>query len=66
MFSLPRKLEGCEVAAASMVDESGTTWVHVYLVWPSVAVHVTVSRQGQIEECNWAWDSLITIKAVVA
>jgi hypothetical protein len=33
-FDLPRKLEGCEAAAATMVDEQGTSWVHVYLVWP--------------------------------
>src|SRR6266567_3761585 len=60
-FDLPRKLEGCEAAAATMVDEQGISWVHVYLVWPWVAVHVTVSRKGQLDECHWAWDSLASI-----
>jgi hypothetical protein len=64
-FDLPRKLEGCEAAAATMVDEQGTSWVHVYLVWPWVAVHVTVSRKGQLEECHWVWDSLASIRPVV-
>jgi hypothetical protein len=64
-FNLPRQIEGCEAAAAAMVDENGTAWVHVYLVWPWVAVHVTVSGKSQIEECHWAWDSLATIKPVV-
>jgi hypothetical protein len=64
-FDLPQKVEGCEAAAAEMVDADGTSWVHVYLVWPWLAVHVTVSRKGQIEQCHWAWDSLASIKPVV-
>jgi hypothetical protein len=64
-FDLPRKLEGCEAAAATMVDEHGTSWVHVYMVWPWVALHVTVSRKGELQDCHWAWDSLASIRPVV-
>ena len=60
-FELPGKPEGCEFAAATMVDDQGTSYVQVYLVWPSFAVHATVSRQGQLEFCQWVWDSLASI-----
>ena len=32
--------------------------MHIYLVWEWVAVHATVSRQGDPLECDWAWNAL--------
>jgi hypothetical protein len=63
-FDLPRELDGCEAAAALTVDDHGTTWVHAYLVWPWLAVHVTVSRQGDLSLCEWAWEALSSIRPV--
>jgi hypothetical protein len=64
-FSLGREVQGCETAAASMVDDRGTKWVHVYLVWPWLTVHVTLSRQGDLSACEWAWEALTSIHPVV-
>jgi hypothetical protein len=64
-FNLPRKIHGCEAVAASTVDDRGTAWVHVYLVWPWLSVHVTVSRQGDLSGCEWAWEAISGIHAVV-
>jgi hypothetical protein len=65
-FTLPREVQGCEAAAASMVDGQGTTWVHAYLVWPWLTVHATVSRQGDLSSpCEWAWEAISSIRPVV-
>jgi hypothetical protein len=64
-FDLPRVVDGCEAAAASTVDDHGTTWVHAYLVWPWLTVHATVSRQGDLSACEWAWEALSNINPVV-
>src|SRR5882762_4047028 len=64
-LKLPRKVEGCEAVAASTVDNHGTVWVHAYLVWPWLDVHVTVSRQRASSECDWAWESISSIRPVV-
>jgi len=64
-FSLPRQIEGCEIAAARTSDDQGLTWVHVYLVWEWLAVHVTVSGQGELSKYDWAWDALLSIRPVV-
>jgi hypothetical protein len=61
-FDLPRKPEGCEAAAATMVNDQGSCWVHAYFVWPSLEIHATVSRQGPLEGCEWAWDTLASIR----
>ena len=58
-------IEGCDVAGASTKDDEGTSWVHVYLVWEWVAVHATVSRQGEVSECDWAWNALSSIRPVI-
>lgn len=63
-FDLPRKPTGCDVAAAAMADEEAS-WVHIYLVWPWVAVYVTVSSEASHERCSWVWDSLASIRTVV-
>lgn len=64
-FKLRREIEGCETAAASMTDDQGTSWAHVYLVWEWLAVHATVSRQGELLACDWAWDALFSIRPVL-
>jgi hypothetical protein len=61
-FDLPRKPEGCETAAASMVNDQGNWWVHAYFVWPSLAIHATISRQAPLESCEWVLNSLASIK----
>jgi hypothetical protein len=61
-FDLPRKPKGCETAAATMVTDEGLWLVHAYFVWPSLAIHATVSRQGPLEGCEWAFDSLASIR----
>jgi hypothetical protein len=63
--SLPSTIEGCDVAAASTKDAEGTSWVHVYLVWDWLAVYATVSRKGDPSTCDWAWNTLFSIKPVV-
>jgi hypothetical protein len=63
--SLPRTIEGCDIAAASTRDGHGTSWVHVYLVWDWLAVHATVSHKGQVFTCDWAWSALFSIRPVV-
>jgi hypothetical protein len=64
-FNLPREIRGCEAVAASTVDENGTVWVHAYLVWPWLTIHVTVSRQGDASDCEWAWKAVSSIYPVV-
>jgi hypothetical protein len=59
------KIEGCDVAAASTKDDEGTSWVHIYLVWEWVAVHATVSRKGEVSQCDWAWNALNSIRPVI-
>jgi|SRR5450631_3622000 hypothetical protein len=63
-FELPGKPQGCEFAAATMVSDQGTSFVQVYLVWPSFVVHATVSLQRQLEVCEWVWESLASVRAV--
>jgi hypothetical protein len=63
--SLGRVIEGCDIAAASTKDSQDTSWVHVYLVWEWLAVHATVSNRGQLSMCNWAWNSLFSIRPVI-
>jgi hypothetical protein len=58
-------IEGCDVAAASMKDEKGVSWVHVYLVWDWLAVHATVSAKGKVSQCDWAWKAVRSIRPVV-
>jgi hypothetical protein len=63
---LPRTIEGCDMAAASKKDDKGASWVHVYLVWDWLAVHATVSHQGDSSSnCDWAWDALFSIRLMV-
>ena len=64
-FNLLQEIRGCEAVAASTVDEHGTVWVHAYLVWPWLTVHVTVSRQSDSSDCEWAWKAVSTIRPVV-
>jgi hypothetical protein len=64
-FRLPQEIRGCEAAAASTVDDQGTTWVHAYFVWPWLTVHATVSRKGNLSACEWAWEALSSIQPVV-
>jgi hypothetical protein len=64
-FDLPRAVVGCETAAARTIDEKGTAWVHAYLVWPWISIHVTVSRQGSLSACEWAWDAVASIRPVL-
>jgi hypothetical protein len=64
-FTLPCEIRHCETAAALTTDETGTAWVHVYLVWPWVAVYVTVSRAGDPSVCDWAWNAVSSIQPVL-
>jgi hypothetical protein len=64
-YNLPREIAGCETAAASRTDDQGTSWIHIYLVWEWLAVHATVSRQGDPLECDWAWNALASIRPVL-
>jgi len=64
-FTLPVRVEGCEAAAASTTDNQGTICVHVYLVWPWLTIHVTVSRQGDISACDWVWSAVSSIRPVL-
>jgi hypothetical protein len=63
--SLARTIDGCDIAAASTKDGQDTSWVHVYLVWDWLAVHATVSHKSQLSTCDWAWNSLFSIRPVV-
>ena len=65
IVNLQRTIEGCDIAAASNKDDKGTSWVHIYLVWDWLAVHVTVSRKDDSWKCDWAWDALFSIRPVV-
>jgi hypothetical protein len=65
IVNLTRSIEKCDAAAASTQDAQGTSWVHVYLVWDWLAVHVTVSRKGDPNTCSWAWDSVFSILPTV-
>src|ERR1700724_1228408 len=53
-----REIHGCEAAAASRVADHGTTWIPAYLVWLWLSVHVTLSRQGDLSSCEWAWEAI--------
>jgi hypothetical protein len=64
-FSLPAQPSGCEAAAAKTAGEDGTTWVHAYLVWPWIAIYITVSRQGDPQVCHWVWDAVASVRPVV-
>jgi hypothetical protein len=64
-FSLPHEIRGCEAIAASTIDEHGTVWLHAYLVWPWLTVHVTVSRRSDFSDCEWAWRAVSSIHPVV-
>lgn len=55
----------CDIAAAPTTDAQNTSWVHVYLVWDWLAVRVTISHKGQPLTCDWASDSLFSIRPVV-
>jgi hypothetical protein len=64
-FDLPLTVEGCEAAAVRTIDDNGTTWVHAYLVWPWISIHITVSRQGDLSGCDWAWKAVASIRPVL-
>jgi hypothetical protein len=64
-FNLPCEITHCETAAALTTNETGASWVHVYLVWRWVAVYITVSRAGDPATCDWAWDAVSSIQPVV-
>jgi hypothetical protein len=64
-FNLPTEIKGCEIAAASIMDEIGTSWVHIYLVWEWLTVHVTVSKNGDVSMCDWAWNALGSLQPIV-
>jgi hypothetical protein len=64
-FTLPNRIEGCEIAAAMTNGDEGTSWVHVYLVWEWLTVHLTVSGKGELSKCDWAWDAILSIRPVV-
>jgi hypothetical protein len=64
-FNLPREIRGCETVAASTVDDHGTVWVHAYLVWPWLTIHVTVSREKNLSGCEWVWEAVSSIHPTV-
>jgi hypothetical protein len=64
-LEVPHAANGCEAAAAQTTDDNGTTWVHAYLVWPWLSIHVTVSRNGDPLACEWPWAALSTIRPVL-
>jgi hypothetical protein len=64
-ITLTRAIEGCDIAAASIKDEQNTSWVHAHLVWEWLAVHATISTKDQLAVCDWAWDSLFSIRPVI-
>jgi len=64
-FKLPQEIPGCETAAALTTDTQGVCWIHVYLVWGWLAVHATVSQRGEPTTCDWAWNSLASIRPTV-
>jgi hypothetical protein len=57
----------CDCVAVSLLDQEGSEWIHVYLVWPDLAIYATVSgapfdvagRAGQ-----WALEALRSIRPV--
>jgi hypothetical protein len=63
--NLERKIQGCDVAAASTQDGENSSWVHVYLVWDWLAVYATISHTRGPSTCDWAWDALFSIRPVV-
>lgn len=63
-FELPRKPDGCKSEAATMTV-AGVFYLQVYLAWPAFTVHATVSRQGQLDSCEWVWDLLASVQPVV-
>jgi hypothetical protein len=63
-FELRQSPCGCESAAATM-NADGVSYLQVYLVWPTCTVHATVSRQGQLDVCQWVWDLLASVQPKV-
>jgi hypothetical protein len=52
-----------EVAAASGMDDEGTTWLYVYAVWPDVAVFLTVSHPTRDPTGpSWAFDAMRSLR----
>jgi hypothetical protein len=39
---VPRWTKDC--AAAALLKSDGWTWKHIYLVWPNLAIYVTISK----------------------
>ena len=65
LIDMTRSIDSCGVSAASTKDAQGISWVHVYLVWEWLAVHVTVSREGDPLDCSSVWESVFSIRPTV-
>ena len=54
-------------AIAEITDEHDILWVHAYLVWPQLAIYVTISGPAEIarDPDNWAMKGLRGLAQVV-
>ncbi len=64
-FNLPTGIKACDVAAASTTDDLGTSWVHIYFVWEWLTIHASVSKEGDLSMCDWAWNALGSLQPIV-
>ena len=51
-------------ATAEFIDKNGVLWLHSYLVWPHLAIYITISGPEDLvsNEKNWARQSLGSLR----
>jgi hypothetical protein len=59
--------QSLDQAAAEYTDDKGLVWVHAYLVWPHLAIYVTISGPEQLvrDLDNWALESLRSLRLTI-
>ena len=56
--------ETSDFAAATLTNEDGWVWTHVYLVWPDLAIYATISKSPHEnrDAASWAINAVENIK----
>jgi hypothetical protein len=56
-----------DFAAAYLKKEDGWLWIHVYLVWPDLAIYATISKPPYEDgdAARWAIDAVQNIERLV-
>ena len=57
-------IPGADHAVGETVDENGLHWVHAYIVWPHLTVHVTISGPDDLVHAshNWAQAAMESLR----